>query len=92
MTEPAPAAKTIVTIDDDRFEVAHSDDIPSLRERIEHAVSSGGRFVDVPVAGSAPVAVLITPRTRVVISVTHEVSPDEGPPSYPSGLRILDDF
>lgn len=87
-----PAKKMIVTIDDDRFELADPADARELRERIERAVADGGRFVEVPVFDGEPIAVLITPRTRVTIRVVRDIAPDPMPPSYPTGLHALDEI
>lgn len=92
MTARAPTEKTIVAIDDDRFELDADASVPALRQAIERAVASGGQFVDIAVAHGNTVAVLITPRTRAIISVIHEIAPEPEPVSYPSGLHIIDDI
>ncbi len=92
MTARSPGEKTIVAIDDDRFELDADASVPELRDAIERAVASGGTFVDIEVAHGNSVAVLITPRTRVIISVIHEIAPEPEPISYSSGLHIIDDI
>jgi hypothetical protein len=92
VTTQEPTKKMIVTIDDDHFELGDLADAGALRERIERAVADGGRFVDVPVVGSDPIAVLITPRTRVTLRVARDIAPDPLPPSYPTGLHALDEI
>ncbi|MCK6081755.1 hypothetical protein KZX37_14145 [Microbacterium sp. EYE_5] len=92
MTARSPKQKTIVAVDDDRFELDGDASVPALRDAIEAAVASGGTFVDIAVTHGNSVAVLITPRTRVVISSIHEIDPEPEPLSYPSGLHIIDDI
>jgi len=46
MTRPELGPRTILLIDDGRFEVNGSTNIQALRGDIEDAVAAGGRFVD----------------------------------------------
>ena len=58
------------------FVLAPDEDLDHLRERVQAAVASSGRFVQFQLAGHRTASVLITPRSRIVL-VTEDVD-DEG--------------
>lgn len=79
------SARTEVSIDDITVFLAQEEDIQELKNRMEAAARSPGRFVDFVASGGRLVSALITPRTRVVISVWPDgsVSPEIAPPDIP---------
>lgn len=92
MIESGESGKLVVALDGNRFELTDGAQAKSLRGQVEQAVASGGRFIDFITASGDPVAVLITPRSRVTISVVREIQPDFDPPAYPTGMHIIDEI
>ncbi|WP_404442974.1 hypothetical protein LG315_08645 [Microbacterium marinum] len=85
--------RPIIAIDEDRFELDDSGAIPELKRHIEAALLAGGGFVDFASAGGRPVAALITPGTRVVITTTVEAEPvDPDEVELPFGIHLLEDL
>ncbi len=83
----------IISVDHARFELAASAAVTDLRERIEQAVHAGGRFVDFAVAGGQSIAILITPRSRVVIAVDATIEPEPEGEAVPfAGLHLLEEI
>lgn len=78
--------QTQVTIDGESFLLAQDQDVSVLRARIEEAASTG-RFVDFVVVGNRSVAALLTPTSRVTISVATVQfdSRDTGDTDFPYG-------
>lgn len=79
--------QTEIVIDGVSSLLAQDQDIAELRRQIEDAVASTGRFVDFVVVGNRSVAALITPSSRVHISVsTVQFDPrDTGDVDHPYG-------
>lgn len=61
--------QTRIAIDEASFLLAHGQDLPELRSRIEDAVHAGGLFVSFVVVGNREVSALFTPHSRVALSV-----------------------
>lgn len=83
----ATMVRTQVVVNDTGFYMAQGQDLDELKERIEDAAKSGGRFVDFVVVGNRVVSVLITFGTQVVMSVeTVQFDPrDTGDDTAPFG-------
>ncbi|HCJ48173.1 MAG TPA: hypothetical protein DHW40_02380 [Microbacterium sp.] len=86
------SSRTIMMIDDSRFQLEEGADLAGVRARIEAAVIAGGGFVDFAAAGSLPIAVLITPHSRVVIATEREIVADATVIEPPAGLYLLEDI
>lgn len=69
MTPPQTMVRTQAAIDDSVFQLAQGQDLDRLKQDIESAAASSGRFVRFTVVGNREVSVLITATTRVVLSV-----------------------
>lgn len=93
MSEADAIGRTVITIDDSRFELQDGATVPVLRSRIESALLNGGGFVDLVVRSGRRVAALITPTSRVVVTTEEDVMPEEPDPrgGYP-GRFPLEDF
>ena len=61
--------RTQIAIDEASFFLAQGQDLTELRSRIEQAVQEGGRFVSFVVVGNREVSALLTPHSRVALSV-----------------------
>lgn len=85
--------RTRIVVDGAGFLLAEEEDTVDVKRRIEAAVQSGGRFIDLAVAGSGEVSVLVSTSTRVVISrdsVDFDVgNGDEDVASYGSEYDML---
>ena len=83
----------IVSVDDARFELADADTLPELRRHIEEAAQAGGRFVDLTAAGGRPVAIFITPHSRIIITYDTTVNPEPVNDVVPfAGLHLLEEI
>ena len=60
--------RTVIVVNDIRFELATGTNLDNLTARIETAVRVGGGLVELTVTGERLVRVLITPATHLVIS------------------------
>ncbi|MCR2812277.1 hypothetical protein NQ166_14090 [Microbacterium sp. zg.Y1090] len=60
--------RTEVRINGEGYLLAQGADLNELRRQMESASREGGRFVDFTVVGNRSVAVLVSPRTEVVIA------------------------
>ncbi len=81
--------QTEIVFDGSTYLLSQDQDVDDLRQRIESATRTSGTFVDMVVVGNKAVSVLITPSTRVTISVaTVAYDPrDTGDVDFPySGL------
>ncbi|MFD3443841.1 hypothetical protein ACFDTO_04495 [Microbacteriaceae bacterium 4G12] len=81
--------RTEVTINGRSSFLAQGQDLEDLRQRIEAAVATSGRFVSFTVVGNREVSVLISPRSKVVFTVdTVQYDPrDTGDDEDPWGGR-----
>lgn len=70
MSDAKTMIQTEVVFDGTSYLLSQDQDVGDLRHRIEEAARKGGTFVDVVVVGNRAVSVLITPTTRVAISVS----------------------
>lgn len=79
--------QTQISLDGEIFLLAQDQDVDDLRRRIEAATASTGRFVDFIVVGNRSVAALITPTSRVTISVATVQfdARDTGDTDFPFG-------
>lgn len=79
--------QTAIVIDGSSSLLAQDQDIDDLRQRIEAATASTGRFVDFVVVGNRTLSVLITARSRVMISTStvHFDPRDTGDVAAPFG-------
>lgn len=68
MSEPHSIIRTVITINDDRFELAQGETVHRLLGRVRAAVLSGGDFVELALLGDRLIHVLITAASRVVVS------------------------
>ncbi|MDT0182114.1 hypothetical protein Q9S36_18220 [Microbacterium sp. ARD31] len=68
MSEPHSIIRTVITINDDRFELAQGETVHRLLGRVRPAVLSGGDFVELALLGDRLIHVLITAASRVVVS------------------------
>jgi hypothetical protein len=87
MSEIATMVRTEVGIDGRSYYLAQGQDIEDLKRRIEECARSAAAFVTFTVVGNRAVSVLITPASRVVLSVeTVQVDPrDTGDEEAPFG-------
>ncbi|MDD7929910.1 hypothetical protein [Microbacterium thalli] len=93
MTEMKTMIRTSIEIDGDVFALAQGDVVDQLASQVEEASRSGARFVTFTVVGNRTVRALITPTTRVIISVESvQFDPrDDGDLDKPFGSHF-DDF
>lgn len=79
--------RTQVVVNDAGFYLAQGQDLEKLKEEIEDAAKSGGKFVDFVIVGNRVASVLITFGTQVVMSVeTVQFDPrDTGDDTDPFG-------
>ncbi len=79
--------RTEMVLDGESYLLAQLQDLGDVKRRIEEAVKSSGRFVDFVVVGNREVSVLITPYSRVTISVSTVLfdSRDTGDVDFPYG-------
>lgn len=95
MDESESAARTVVTINDTRFDLHGDHPVAQLKQQIEMAVRAGGGFVEFTSANGHPVSILITPTSEVLITVELDARPlvDEPVVVLPTyGLHLVEDF
>ncbi|MCS3444120.1 hypothetical protein [Microbacterium phyllosphaerae] len=87
MAGPETMMQTEIVLDGQSFLLAQVQDLHDLKRRIEAAVKSTGTFVDFVVVGNREVSVLITPHSRVIISVSTVLfdERDTGDVDFPFG-------
>ncbi|WP_431070757.1 hypothetical protein [Microbacterium phyllosphaerae] len=87
MAGPETMMRTEMVLDGESYLLAQLQDLGDVKRRIEEAVKSSGRFVDFVVVGNREVSVLITPYSRVTISVSTVLfdSRDTGDVDFPYG-------
>ncbi|MBP2379903.1 hypothetical protein JOF42_003398 [Microbacterium phyllosphaerae] len=87
MAGPETMMQTEIVLDGESYLLAQIQDLGDVKHRIEEAVKSSGRFVDFVVVGNREVSVLITPHSRVTISVSTVLfdSRDTGDVDFPYG-------
>jgi len=76
MSEHETGVRTEVSIDHISVFVAQDEDVGALKSRFEDAARNGPRFVEFRTAGGGGMGVLITPRTRIVVTVHPPSSQD----------------
>lgn len=69
VTETQTMVRTELTVNGESYLLAQGQDLDELRLAMEEASRDGGRFVDFVVVGNRSVAVLVSARTEVVMSV-----------------------
>lgn len=69
MDETQTMVRTTMTVGDSVFLLAQGTDLPDLKRRIEAAVQTPGRFVDVVVVGNRAASVLMFSGIRVVFAI-----------------------
>jgi hypothetical protein len=67
--ETQTMVRTQVAVDDVAFLLAQGQSIEDIKDHVEHALHAGGGFVDFVVVGNRATSILITPSSRVVVSV-----------------------
>jgi len=79
--------QTAIVLDGESYLLAQVQDLSDVKRRIEEAVKTSGRFVDFVVVGNREVSVLITPHSRVTLSVSTVMfdSRDTGDVDFPYG-------
>lgn len=87
MAEQETMVQTTVVVDGESHILAQDQNSRELQRRIEDAVSTAGTFVDFVVVGNREVSVLITPYSRVSITVGTVIfdSRDTGDVEHPYG-------
>lgn len=60
--------RTEVLVNGESYLLAQGQDLEDLRVRFEDAARDGSKFVDFVVVGNRSMAVLVSPRTEIVIS------------------------
>lgn len=87
MSDAKTMVQTEVTFDGTSFALAQDQDVADLRRRVEEATKSTGQFVNFVVVGNREVSVLVTPRSRVTISVSTVLfdERDTGDVTFPYG-------
>jgi len=85
--ETQTMVRTQVAVDDVGFLLAQGQSIEDFKDHVEHALHAGGGFVDFIAVGDRILSVLITPSSRVVVSVeTVQLDPrDAGDDAAPYG-------
>lgn len=78
MSDAKTMVQTEVIFDGTSYLLSQDQDVGDLRQRIEQAAKTPGTFVDVDVVGDRSVSVLITPNSRVAISVAAVASESRG--------------
>lgn len=71
--------QTEVSIDGSTFVLERGQDVEDVKRRIEAAANSPARFVDLIVRGGVQVSALITPHSRVTISIRTAAGSDDEP-------------
>jgi hypothetical protein len=69
MSDVQTMVRTQVVLNGERFLLAQGQDLNALKQRIELAAATGGKFVDFVVVGNREVSVLVSPGVPVVFSV-----------------------
>lgn len=87
MSDVQTMVRTEVSVNGTSFFLAQGQSAHELKQRIESAATTGGRFVDFTVVGNRSVSVLITAAAQVVFSAEtvqfdHR---DTGDENYPYG-------
>lgn len=79
--------QTEIVLDGESYLLAQIQDLGDVKHRIEEAVKTAGRFVNFVVVGNREVSVLITPHSRVSISVSTVLfdARDTGDVDFPYG-------
>ncbi|WP_314424035.1 hypothetical protein [uncultured Microbacterium sp.] len=87
MTQTKTMIQTEAIFDSVSYFLAQDQDVADLRRRIEDAVGTSGSFVHLVVVGNRQVSVLVTPHSRVTISVSTVAfdERDTGDTEYPYG-------
>lgn len=85
--ETQTMVRTQVAVDDVGFLLAQGQSIEDIKDHVEQALHGGGGFVDFAVVGNRTMSVLITPSSRVVVSIeTVQLDPqDSGDDTVPYG-------
>lgn len=76
MDESKTMVQTEVLVDGVPHLLAQGQDVDEIKRQIEVAISGSGNFVDIVVVGNRTVSVLVTPRSRVAISVATVLHDD----------------
>lgn len=86
--------RTQIAINGTSFYIAQGTDIDAVKEQIEDATLSTGKFVSFTVVGNRAVSVLTTPHSEVALSVeTVQLDlRDNGEESSPFGGHFDSDF
>lgn len=96
MGESMTGVRTVLTINDTRFDLHRDESMTSLKERVEIALRSGGKFVEFTTSGGQTVSTLVTASSAVLISIEVDVEPAPvqetvlDAPGY--GLHLMDAF
>ena len=70
MFEMQTMVQTELTINGESALLAQGSDIDDLKQRIEAASATTGRFIDFVIVGNRGMSVLITPTTQVAVTVS----------------------
>ncbi len=70
MTNAETMERSALKLNGEEFFLAQEQDLDDLQMRIEDAIAGAGRFVEFVVVGNRRVRALITPRSRVTITVS----------------------
>lgn len=73
--------RTYAKIDDAPYLLDPGQDLEQLKRSFEAAMREGGAFVEFTVVGNEEVSALVSPTTRVVLSVAT-VEVDDGDPGH----------
>lgn len=87
MGEQKTMLQTEILADGVTYLLAQDQDLDDLKRRIEEAITMAGTFVDFVVVGNRQVSLLVTPRSRMSISVTTVLfdARDTGDVHFPYG-------
>ncbi|ALX66421.1 hypothetical protein [Microbacterium sp. XT11] len=84
MSEHRWGVRTSVSIDGTAVFVAQDEDIDKLKQRIERAAETTGRFVEFTAAGGSEVRALVGRGSRVIIITHHGPTPELEPIGLPT--------
>ncbi len=87
MAEQKTMVQTEILADGVTYLLAQDQDLDDLKRRIEEAITTAGTFVDFVVVGNRQVSLLITPRSRMSISLATVLfdARDTGDVDFPFG-------
>lgn len=69
MSQHETRERAEVSIDESSVFIAHDEDLEALKHRFEDAARNGPRFVEFRTAAGSMLGALITPQSRIIVTV-----------------------